>query len=486
MKRILAFIFFLALLMTSFAFPCTIISGKTKDNVVWAGNNEDFYFDFNTYLNVLPGEGKLLGAITFTYGSPESFIQGGVNEHGLFFDFNSLPEEPLSNYKDWDNKQDFEGGEDALVVHIIRNCSTVLDVIELLKKYRIRGLLYAQMHVADRLGNLAVINARGVRLAKAKYQVSTNFNVFSDRPSSEDRTCWRYPIAERLLQENGVSLESFRDVLDATHQPRIVGTIYSNVLNLTTGDVYNYYAGDFKNVYYFNVKEMLKKGKISYLWRSLFPDAPVVRVWETYLAKGTEEAIQLFRQIQSTLSEKRRAETLRHVFSSCLLVVNKYADAKVFFKEWLKENEDQDKLTNFYNGLIHLTNGDYAKAKHDFSEQIKINETDEVAQRSSDSYVKKFSEKLRGKMPSGANTRFELKGFQEAKFVCVFGIGWLPVSNFLLKTQEGWAADFALPSGKHHYAFLVDGEMILDPANPEKEEINTEDGRFTLNIKIVE
>jgi len=43
-----------------------------------------------------------------------------------------------------------------------------------------------------------------------------------------------------------------------------------------------------------------------------------------------------------------------------------------------------------------------------------------------------------------------------------------------------------LPSGKHHYAFLVDGEMILDPANPEKEEINTEDGRFTLNIKIVE
>ncbi len=58
----------------------------------------------------------------------------------------------------------------------------------------------------------------------------------------------------------------------------------------------------------------------------------------------------------------------------------------------------------------------------------------------------------------------------------------VPVLNFLLKTPAGWHGDFALPSGKIPYAFVVDGEVILDPSNPESEIIAPEDAEIELSI----
>lgn len=484
MKRIWITIVILALLVAAIALPCTIISGKTKDGVVWAGNNEDFFFDFNTYLNVLPPEGDLLGAVSFTYGTPDSHIQGGFNEAGLFFDINALPAIPEADWQDWGERKEFPGGEKAFFSELLRTCSTVKDAINLIKKYKIE-LSNGQVHLADRKGTLAVVNNSGIRISQSNYQVSTNFNIFTRGPSDGSPQCWRYPIAEKMFQEREVSLDTIRDILDATQQPRLVGTIYSNVINLTTGDAYNYYGGDFKNTYHFNLKELMKEGRKSYLWRSLFPEAPVVKIWETYLANGAHAAVGVFREIKDTIPEPRQSEVLRHVFSSCILRENKYADAKIFFDSWLKINGGKDKMTNLYRGLVQLTNGNVEKAKNFFTEQIEVNKTDELAQKSSRSYAQIFLGLLDGNKPPGANTRFELKGYNDAKFVCVIGLSYIPIVNLLHKTRDGWAADFSLPQGKHHYAFLVDGEVVFDPVNPEKEEIDTEDGKMTLNVKVV-
>jgi len=38
------------------------------------------------------------------------------------------------------------------------------------------------------------------------------------------------------------------------------------------------------------------------------------------------------------MPEMRRSEVLRHVFVSCLIRENSYADAAVFFDEWLRLN----------------------------------------------------------------------------------------------------------------------------------------------------
>jgi tetratricopeptide (TPR) repeat protein len=342
------------------------------------------------------------------------------------------------------------------------------------------------MHIADKLGNLAIVNALGFRIAQAPYQVSTNYNVLSDDATTLGKTCWRYPIAERMFKERGVSFENVRDILDATQQQRFVGTIYTNVANLTTGDVYNYYAGDFRSPYHFKIQEVLAKGKKSYLWRSLFPEAPVVKVWEAYLVKGAEEALKIYRTHEPQLPEKRKLETLRSIFSSCLLRLNKYADAKAFFEEWLKAGGNKDKSAHLYSGLIQLSNGNYDKAQDLLAEQLKIEATDEFAKKFySPSVTGRLLARLQGTKPSGANPRFLLKGYKEAKFVCVAGLGYVPVTDFLLRTQDGWAGDFALPAGKNYYSFLVDGANVLDPANPEVEEVMTEDGKFKFNFKMV-
>jgi tetratricopeptide (TPR) repeat protein len=288
-----------------------------------------------------------------------------------------------------------------------------------------------------------------------------------------------------MFQERDVGFETVRDILDATQQPRFVGTIYSNVINLKTGDVYNYYAGDFEHVFHFKVQDLLKQGKKSYLFRSLFSDAPIVRIWETYQAKGANEAVALFRELRDTLPPKRRAETLRHLFSSCLLSLNKFRDAKIFFDEWLEVSGGHDPVTNLYNALIHLSNGDYEHAKTFLKEQIKADSTDELAGKAYSPSAKDLLDRLEGREPPGANARFELRGYQDAEFVGLFLVDETPVVNFLLKTPVGWYGDFALPPGKNPYAFVVDGEMVLDPSNPEREVIDTEDGRIELHIREV-
>ncbi|NOR29061.1 MAG: hypothetical protein GQ540_11095, partial [Lutibacter sp.] len=39
----------------------------------------------------------------------------------------------------------------------------------------------------------------------------------------------------------------------------------------------------------------------------------------------------------------------------------------------------------------------------------------------------------------------------------------------MIKTKNGWEYTFKLPSGKHHYKFIVDNNWIVDPDNPVQE-----------------
>jgi hypothetical protein len=489
MKRRLSLAGLICVLATAQVLPCTIISGRARDGAVWAGNNEDWAFDFDTYLNVLPREGKRLGAISFTYDSPNSAIQGGVNEAGLFFDYNAVPGVPTSAYEGWDKKRDFPGA-DAIADYVLRNCATVLEALEVFKQYRDPGLLESQMHLADRQGNLAIVNADSVRLTRSSAQITTNFNACTKAESAEARACWRFPIAERMLKARGVSLDSFRDILDATQQPRFVSTIYANIVNLATLDLYLYYAGDFQHAAQFKIADLLAQGKKSYLMRALFAEAPVVRVWDAYQSQGAQAALQLFRGLQGDLPEKRRSEALRHIFSSILFGTNptrprNYADAVAFFDEWAKACGDHDAAANFYGALVRLANGDYDQARRLLTEQVKIDATDEMAQRVYPGKAARLLARLEGRATPGANVRFELKGHADAKFVAL----WLPDKSAvyapLVKTADGWAGDFVMPAGKVYYGFMVDGRMILDPANPDTDTHTADDGSYRMSVKVV-
>jgi 1,4-alpha-glucan branching enzyme len=54
----------------------------------------------------------------------------------------------------------------------------------------------------------------------------------------------------------------------------------------------------------------------------------------------------------------------------------------------------------------------------------------------------------------------------QAKHVSLVGDfnGWNPTSNPMQKTVDGaWLIRVELKHGHHRYAFLVDGQMVLDP-----------------------
>jgi hypothetical protein len=109
--------------------PCTIVSGVAANGVVWAGNNEDFIFDFETYPNVLPPDSGKFGAMFFTYGGPANFPQGGMNEKRLFFDLNAIPKVQREGYRDYGKRKAFPGGDTALLLHMLQTSATVNDAL---------------------------------------------------------------------------------------------------------------------------------------------------------------------------------------------------------------------------------------------------------------------------------------------------------------------------------------------------------------------
>ncbi len=490
MGRLFAACCLLIALLAGVADACTIISGRAPGGDVWTGNNEDYAFDFDTYLNVLPRERGLLGVIAFTYtlpyDRPHAFVQGGLNERGLFLDLNALPGIPTSEYRDWDRKKDFPGEDPAFVKHMLRTCATVPEVLALFETYRLPSLLGGQLHVADRLGNLAIVNADGVCLTQTGPQISTNFNVCTQRSSPWALTCWRFPIAERMLAARGVSLESFRAVMDSTQQRRGVSTVYTNIANLATGDIYFYYAGDFRKAYHFTIQDLLARGKRSYLMRTLFRDAPIVTIRDACQAKGAAAAVRISERMRDTLPEPARLAALRHIFCGALYRTSRFADARVFVDEWLGTGGRADPAAEFYEGLARLVTGDPEGARACLERQAAADSTDPVARRAYLPAVRTLLARLNGDRPPAANARFELEGYRDARFVCVFGISRWSLFSFLARTADGWAGDFVLPPGRTPYAFLVDGRMIRDPANPDHEIISDQEGRRDLSIRTIE
>jgi 1,4-alpha-glucan branching enzyme len=67
------------------------------------------------------------------------------------------------------------------------------------------------------------------------------------------------------------------------------------------------------------------------------------------------------------------------------------------------------------------------------------------------------------------NASFKLKGYEGAGKVILSGTfnDWNDEIE-LKKTDDGWALDVFLPDGTYFYKFIVDGNWITDPANPEE------------------
>ncbi len=265
---------------------CTIFTVENGDSVFF-GNNEDesgsrknteIWFDLardeNTYgcaylgfANNAPGDNDIDGIAI-----------GGINTQGLCFDANGVP--PPVNVK-----QNTDGVRRSGIHNwefILEECASVEEVIQWHQTHNMEGWWGDQIHWADASGDAVVISAcfdqeLAFTRKNSSHLISTNFNLADF--SHGYWTCSRYTtvttMLEDIIQEESLSIKAVRDILKAVRLRQTssyIGTVYSNIFDLKTRDIYLYIHGDYENVVTLNLETELAQGDHSYKMSELTTD----------------------------------------------------------------------------------------------------------------------------------------------------------------------------------------------------------------------
>jgi len=275
-------------------YACTNFKVKDGQNVFF-GNSEDHAFRqiSDTYVTFVPkgqtwydGSKLKYGAVVVGYAneSGHSWVQGGMNEKGLAFDSTSVPHtEPNLHNERLPN-----------LVPEIFSCETISEVIEYKKThgvYQQEGSV--QSFYVDKSGESLVFHIGedgefNFFRNNESYQLASNFYV--DDPSRRNPNSdaiRRYNAAEQILNNivtvDNISIESITSVLDAVHfEGPAVNTLYSNIFDVTKGDIYLYYFHQFEEVVKLNLEEELAKGHHAYRISDLFTQEIVDNAFNEY------------------------------------------------------------------------------------------------------------------------------------------------------------------------------------------------------------
>lgn len=257
MKRIAFFIilFTLMCLFNTNIYACTIFTAQNGETVL-VGNNEDFMYRHSSDMwFAAPSKGSY-GRVCF---ANSGYVQGGMNEKGLFYDGALCPNTQVPYSQDKPNL-----GMDLGEI-IMSKCANVGEVVEMLKGHNIPGNLGDHLMFVDESGNSVIIewveNEMVVIPGEKDYQIATNF--FITKPELGGYPCSRYITVEKMLTEcDELSVGVFSDILDAVSQQWAGGgTKYSNIYDLKRRVVYVYTKGDFSKYAMFHLEEELKKLK---------------------------------------------------------------------------------------------------------------------------------------------------------------------------------------------------------------------------------
>ena len=256
MKKILLITCFLFIALAGS--PCLILfltDGKNR----MVANHEDWMAD-DAEVAFIPGTAKKFGMVWFGFAS-EGTPQGGMNTEGLFFDGTATPYAPFA---DNEKKQDCHCN---IWIKLLEECANVDQAVALVQQYKIGEIESIHLLFADKWGNSAIVgvydNKLQIHKRNGAYQLLTNFNITN--PSYGDEPpCRRFQTAERLLHEDSsVTAFNLEKILSQTHQEGL--TAYSNIYNLTTGEITVYSHANFKKKIRFRLSTELAHGK--HVWR---------------------------------------------------------------------------------------------------------------------------------------------------------------------------------------------------------------------------
>ena len=264
---------------------CTVIYASDGE-VALGGNNEDYSIPFTKVWFLPPDEGKF-GRVYFGF---ENFIwSGGMNDQGLFFDALGV-DQPVRVPRN--GKPIYQG---TLADKAMAECATVECVVQLFADNNtLWDTWYHQFMFGDATGDSAIIEPLTVLRKEGQYQVATNF--YQSQPVPEYYTVNRYNTAVAMFESaDAISVDLFREILDAVHQEGGSPTVYSNIYDLKQRIIYLYHYYDYDNVVVINLDEELAKGEHSYDLPSLFPRNEAAESWAQpiveYLERQREKRV---------------------------------------------------------------------------------------------------------------------------------------------------------------------------------------------------
>ncbi len=260
----------------------------TDGEIILVGNNEDVPESLaqawgGTHMWFIPPEDGMYGKVCFGYGDLNpygiDFVQGGMNETGLFFDYFSTAFNEITESLD---KPIYD---DVLADKAMDEYSTVEEVMQLYDTYNLQAqyLEMAQVMFGDKFGNSAIIEGDSTITISEWYQVCTNF--YHSCPELGGYPCGRYETAVEMLDNCSVfSTEFCRTVLDAVSSE---STQYSHIYDLKSGMFYLFFHGNFKEFIKIDLQDELAKGAASYELSSLFADMRLVAPDDSAMVSST-------------------------------------------------------------------------------------------------------------------------------------------------------------------------------------------------------
>ena len=239
-------------------FACTIFTATSGQTVLFGGNEDQRPND--SFL-VVDNSGSL-GVVFFAtpWAKWPLVMQQGINEKGLCFDANWIPEEKISPHPERKPQRTWA------VTELMREASSVEEVLSRIFTYNWGRSISYQDHFADKSGDAAVVHPGNdgeltyTRIAKQKgYLVSTNFNLA--RLDTGIWFCSRYKAADKMLSHMGPEKDLtpgfMASVLETTHQDNTWSTIYSVVFDLPKLRIYLYWDRQFARHYLLDVEKEL-------------------------------------------------------------------------------------------------------------------------------------------------------------------------------------------------------------------------------------
>lgn len=202
-------------------------------------NNEDFS-NPATRIWFLPGTDRFYG--TAYLGFDNNWAQGGVNTKGLAFDWVAGT---MNGWKPAANLLRAKGNPSE---RMLENCATVEEAIAFFQKYAEPSFSYARILIADKSGASVIIGARDGKLYFDRSKSSRGFGYGGDT------------LQKMLSADTKPSLEVGLPILKACVQKGGDATKYSNVFDLTSGEVLLMSFSERNKTFKFNLKEELSRG----------------------------------------------------------------------------------------------------------------------------------------------------------------------------------------------------------------------------------